>query len=473
MDDSNPFKKRMEEERKKKQALAEAKAIEAQAKAKAKAAAKKKATQAVEDAWYGDGASDEETPPKGGGAANSDSDDDMGFQMFTSGQLPGAGSSRPSGTASMGLNKVVNLIDFSEVDVPVEVAPAPASSSSSQFPPMPAAAGSAAYPPQPTPFANEPSQGMGRQSLSLALPGNMGSMMPGFGASRSMGGGAVSAAQHPPPPNDGALLAEIEHLRQMLADAGEEKAIQLLIVQDEVTDKQRALDALQRRQAEEAESLNRATQQLIALETEREAEREAFKASRAEAEQLRAELECMQAAASTAASLELQAQKRREDVSVEDASELGRSRAEAEELRAEVARLRQAGADLREADLSRAPPEAPMPLALLAELRGALAAAQAALEPSAVPPASDGPLDVQLRSLRDAAAAVQRGVERLSAEKRQAPDGLSNREAAQALREVRQNTERQLAWIAKRIRLSAESERRAPQPTRGSVFTVA
>lgn len=472
MDDSNPFKRQAEEQRRKRQAEKDAKAVEAAAKAKAKAAAKKKAAQAVEDSWYADGAEDDDTPPHGGGA-NSDSDDDMGFRMCTSGdQLQGDIPRTGARQSNPGKFKVVNLINFSECDVPEEDAGPPlsltvqeaSSSSSSLFPPMPAAAGSAAYPPQPTPagpFHNEPNLGIGRQSLSLALPNSLGGMVPGFGGRGSLGGGAAAAVQ-PPSHNEGALLAEIEHLRQMLADAAEEKAIQVEIVRDEVADKQRALDALQRRQAEEAEALNRATQQLLALQTERDADRDALKVTRAEAEELRAEHDCLRAAANTAASLELAEQKRREEVSVGDAAELGL-------LRAEVVHLRQAA--------SRQAPQPSVPPSLLADLRAALAGAQAVLEPSlpAPPatPASDGPLEEQLRSLLDASKAVRASAERLSSEKRQAPDGLSNHEAARALREVRQNTERQLAWIAKRIRLSAEAEREASQAARGSVFAVA
>lgn len=68
---------------------------------------------------------------------------------------------------------------------------------------------------------------------------------------------------------DDVLLEEIHYLRQMLADANEEKGIQVAIVRDEVSEKQRLIDELTRRHADAEASLRTAWQELEQLRAER------------------------------------------------------------------------------------------------------------------------------------------------------------------------------------------------------------
>lgn len=89
-------------------------------KERAKLLAKKKQAQAVEDEWLfsGDGGLDND--PERGKADTVDSDDDLGFRMFNLEDMQRLGASSAPSTTSKAL-KVVNLIDFGECDE----APAP------------------------------------------------------------------------------------------------------------------------------------------------------------------------------------------------------------------------------------------------------------------------------------------------------------------------------------------------------------
>lgn len=266
--------------------------------------------------------------------------------------------------------------------------------------------------------------------------------------------GTVEAAPLPPPSaSEEDLLLEIEHLRQMLADAREEKNIQVEIVRDEVAEKQRVLEVIQRQRLQESEALSRAREQICALEAleaGRVAEREALRAARAESERLRAELGRLQAA-SAAPSLMSASLEKAEQIAGHGSSPA--ERAELEQLRAEVARLQQAEGKADD---------------LLAEIRATLARARAELgggsRAAASPTASaDDSLQARLLSLRDVAVAVRADAERIrgGAARRQRITSRDNLEAAQALREVRQNSERQLAWMMKRLRL-ADASTEAP-----------
>jgi len=185
----------------------------AKEKARMKATAKKKAQQAVEDEWLFDGAKDEKT------LAEADSDDDLGFRMFTASDMDFE-SQRQRGvepTVSKKEVKVVNLIDFGECQAEEDDLPVPETTSATSV----------------------VSLGGGSASESTASA----TAVPAPGA-------ALAGAESAPPQaaSEGAevegLRSEIEYMRQMLANAKEETNIQVAIIQDEVVEKQQKIDEL-------------------------------------------------------------------------------------------------------------------------------------------------------------------------------------------------------------------------------------
>ncbi|CAE7251935.1 unnamed protein product [Symbiodinium natans] len=227
------------------------KEAEAKHAAAAKKLAKKRASQAVEDDWlFGQDAAKDE-PPK----LEDDSDDDLGFRMFSAADFVNSDPGPPEPNRQL---KVVNLIDWGECDVAQELAgagEATGSSASTMAPPVEARH----TPPDP--------RGGGEMNFQESF------------------GSAPNLAPVPQPGNQD-LLTEIQHLRQMLADANEEKDIQVAIVRDEVLEKQQQIQELTR-QKSETEALLREARQKIENDASHTADA-AVPEQLAEVQQLRA-----------------------------------------------------------------------------------------------------------------------------------------------------------------------------------------
>mmetsp|Transcript_120285 Transcript_120285/g.256740 ORF Transcript_120285/g.256740 Transcript_120285/m.256740 type:complete len:469 (-) Transcript_120285:67-1473(-) len=238
------------------------KEADAKEKARAKALAKKKRNQSQDDEWLFDGKEQ---------AAEGDSDDDLGFRMFSRDDLDSAPLEQPERVAFKPL-KVVNLIDFDECDV-AEDEPAPVVAGAGVSSGHGAAPGAA----DPTAAKLEASHGAAiastpRQSIAGGVGGGM----------RTPDQVPMVRAQQ-----DEELLTEIQHLRQMLADSNEEKSIQVAIVRDEVAEKQQLIEDLLRRRAETDAELSEARKEL-ASSREKAAAREAeFEALQQKVQQLR------------------------------------------------------------------------------------------------------------------------------------------------------------------------------------------
>lgn len=392
----------------------------------------------------------------------------MGFQMLIPEQVQ-----KPKPVDNKPL-KVKNLIDFSECDVTSEEIierPRQDLSSSSD------AVASRLLVDQESALPGCPVVGM--------APARQGSMMQpdDLGASlhepADMGGaarGSLTAAQPAQQGLQEELLAEIEHLRQMLADANEEKSIQVAIVQDEVIEKQQLVEDLRRRRDETEVQLRHVRDRVDALE--------------AQAAQAAAERDEAWAYAN----------KRREEAELHTA-EAQEMRTQVEHLRAELAQVQAASAT----QIQEAPPAAaeipPSVAGIMNELREMCSRTQEALGGNSQPPeqgaflpaAEDatnaGELEAGLRSLIAELGAVHAAAQHASADRRQLtvklrdlekalltkrsihsePTPMRNgvvaseehavaqdmgRQAAQALKEMRINAEQQLEWITKRIRMS-------------------
>jgi len=228
----------------------EAKEAEAKAKLKAKASAKKKAAQSVEDEWLNDG--QEHNDDK----ADDDSDDDMGFRMFSASELSKAPVENRPRTDSQSFKplKVKNLIDFGECDVTDE----------------------RDEPPRPTPAQAAPEarpQGAMSAASAPAKPaaGSISSFPADSSTPASASGSRGAAEDSSAVVQD--LLGQVEHLRQMLSDANEEKNITVAIVQDEVDEKKLIIVDLKKK-ATEAEAARLSLEQRAA-ELERKLEQTA------------------------------------------------------------------------------------------------------------------------------------------------------------------------------------------------------
>lgn len=242
----------------------------AKAKLKAKAVAKKKAAQAVEDNWLFDGSQAAEAEKD-----DDSEDDDLGFRMFSAGEFGAAPvESRQARNSEIGKPlKVKNLIDFGECDVPDEDEPPPNQSMSA--PPMEAA---------PSSFG-----GSGPRDSPTAGPSSLPSS-----SSLPSGGLYPPQSMTEAPPHDIVedLLGQVEHLRCQLADANEERSIQVAIVRDEVAEKQLIIEDLKRRRTED-EARTAAAEAAAEAQAQRIADLESSGASAssaptAELEQLRA-----------------------------------------------------------------------------------------------------------------------------------------------------------------------------------------
>lgn len=543
-----------------------AKEAEAKAKAKAKIAAKKKAQQAVEDEWLFDGSKDE-----GNTTAVDSDDDDMGFRMFSAQDLATAPveSRQPRTSETNKAIKVVNLIDFGECDVPEEIEH---STSSSALP----AATPAPEPPAPA-ATSVGSDTLGASAKPAGRPsiGRAGS--PGAHLRSGLGGASKS--------HEEALLNEIDHLRQQLTDAAEERAIQVEMIKDDLVEKQKQVEELTKKNSDMEADLKKANAAVAELNQSLRASQEEAVSSVSEVQTLRtqkAELESQLEAAHAQAKAEsapapntaqaeerqaelerhiaLQAEERqaeqaelqrlRDEVQAAAASSAAsaadkeahaqtvqRLGDERDALVTEVQSLRQLNAELQKADAgkaatveTKAPSVSEEVAGLLTEVCRTCARTLLVLQneeanrEAAAADNLESPADLEhsLRTLRDTVSSLQTAAERASAERRQlsaqledarkvpaaperekpvadtvpesaadvspeggaaplarAPahiDGVSqqvsaeaqaavqavNREAARALREVRMNAERQLAWIGQRMRNGSKDEHVAP-----------
>lgn len=223
MEGANPFKQQAAEEKKRKQAQAEVKEKEAKAKAAHKLAAKKKQSQAVEDEWLNDGFQEGDKE-----SGEESEEEHMGFQVFA-GTTSNAGQPAPSLAPRQ--SKIVNLIDFGECETQEDSR-------------------------EPSPAPEAPSQ-----LAALADPPFISPPMSGFAADQQ-GFGLAGAEMDPE-----GLLAELEHLQQVLSDAKEENSIQVAIKDDEIAEKQQMVDDLSRQ-------LDASREKIRELEETLQAERE-------------------------------------------------------------------------------------------------------------------------------------------------------------------------------------------------------
>eukprot|EP00439_Symbiodinium_sp_Y106_P045912 s1385_g5.t2 len=261
------------------------KEAEAKQAAAAKKSAKKRASQAVEDDWlFG---ADKDEPEKN----EEESDDDLGFRMFSAADFV---NSDPGPVEPNRQLKVVNLIDWGECDVAQELSgagEATGSSASTMAPPVEV-----------------------RQTLPDPRGGGDSHFQESFG----------SAPNLVPLSGNQDLVTEIQHLKQMLADANEEKDIQVAIVRDEVQEKEQEIQALLR-QKNETEVLLREARQKIESEASQAADASSPE-QLAEVQQLRAKV------AEAEAKLEA-----REAQEAAVSAEVQQLRARVQQLRARVA----------------------------------------------------------------------------------------------------------------------------------------
>jgi len=208
---------------------------EVKAKARAKKIAKKQQEQAPEDRWLFDEGLTEEQ------GMNESSDDELGFRMFSRENFESAPiEKRHTGPESSKALKVVNLIDFSECDVPEE---------------------EEAHEPQPSPVnravapAPPPPQVQTEEKMFQDDPVNASNTGKGRSAPLSLFGTPAASMEEE-------LMSEIQHLRQMLDDANEEKNIQVAIIKDEVAEKQQQLEEAKRQHAETQDFLETARVQV-------------------------------------------------------------------------------------------------------------------------------------------------------------------------------------------------------------------
>jgi hypothetical protein len=175
VEEVNPFKAKQLEEKRRRDAAKQQDDAEAERLAKEKALQKKKQQRAVEDEWFYDG---EDSP----GAVEMDHADDVGFQMFDVSETAPAPEKKIDRLVT-----VKSLIDFDECNV-----------------------------------ADDPSD-----LQEIAEPLDSVDYNPQEVSSAFSGVGGSQSELH--------LLSEIENLQQRLRDAEEEKKIQLLMAQDEVS----------------------------------------------------------------------------------------------------------------------------------------------------------------------------------------------------------------------------------------------
>ncbi|CAE7772526.1 unnamed protein product, partial [Symbiodinium sp. CCMP2456] len=357
------------QQRQKSQEDKDKKEAEAKQAAAAKKSAKKRASQAVEDDWlFG---ADKDEPEKN----DEESDDDLGFRMFSAADFV---TSDPGPVGSMiepnRQLKVVNLIDWGECDVAQELSgagEATGSSASTMAPPVEV-----------------------RQTLPDPRAGGDSHFQESFGSTPNLV--PLSGNQD--------LVTEIQHLKQMLADANEEKDIQVAIVRDEVQEKEQEIQALLR-QKNETEALLREARQKIESEAsqpaaasspEQLAEVQQLRAQVAEAE---AKLEAREA---QEAAVSAEVQQLRARVAESEAEAEGRT--PPPDQSSEVLQLR-ARADEAEALLKAREAQEAAVSAEVQQLRARVAESEAEAEGRTPPPDQSSEV-LQLRARADEAEAL-------------------------------------------------------------------
>mmetsp|Transcript_2039 Transcript_2039/g.4610 ORF Transcript_2039/g.4610 Transcript_2039/m.4610 type:complete len:534 (+) Transcript_2039:141-1742(+) len=304
---------------------------EVRAKAKAKALAKKKQNQAVEDEWYFDGSGSNDKAGIVPEVPEADSDDDLGFRMFNRDELESApidARLRREVEANRKL-KVVNLIDFGECDVPEDTSPFGETGGDGNF--FHASSGT----PDPLPEAAAPARTSMPPPQIRAGSGNVRTTS---APQLQLPTPARSSGTHPPADEE-ALRFEIEKLQQMLWDANEEKNIQVAIVRDEVLEKQNMVEELMRHRAEMEQSLQSLSLQSASLSEKNEELAQHRKIN----EQLQLQVEGLQALLADTAKQSCQpsvsSDSRGDSHEINASAEL-ELRRELDELRAENFRLR-------------------------------------------------------------------------------------------------------------------------------------
>lgn len=220
---------------------------EAKEKERAKLLAKKKAAQAVEDEWLFDGSKDDR-------GLEPDSDDDLGFKMFTQEDMASAAfemrAQRPSDTGKT--LKVVNLIDFGECDVPDETAPECMGTYSNAL------------------HSDDRGVSLGSDMDGPSFPSGDGDQTGKSNSSCVQFDLGIASNSNGPEASardvNQELQSEIEHLQLMLAHAKEETSIQVAIVKDEVAERQQLIEDLIRQRGELEASLRNTRTQLQASE---------------------------------------------------------------------------------------------------------------------------------------------------------------------------------------------------------------
>lgn len=216
----------------------------AKAKARASAKARQRAQTAAEDQWLRDDISDAGDAGETD-VGDSDSSGDGVFRMFSMGEMSRVHTSVVTPRRSRSAFKVTNLIDFSECDVKADPSERSAPWSQSGHPTnassSPAAASSSAA---SRTTGTSPVQQIPAREVQCSTSVQ------------------ASGFSTPMRSKDDVLLEEIQYLRQMLADSNEEKRIQVSIIQDELADKQRTIEALSRQAPANSEMVAQRSSQL-------------------------------------------------------------------------------------------------------------------------------------------------------------------------------------------------------------------
>jgi len=223
------------------------------AKAKAKVQAKSAARhqhRAIEDEWLFEGELGQTGTP------SSDSEGDGGFRMHLGSDFSppvGRAASLSGGTASWAGPKIINLLDLSECDLPAQ----------SHTDPVPVRI--------PWAMPSLPASGAGPAPTIASASSSRQPQATG-------GMSSAESSSSAPPPAIGRTVStpvekeEISYLRQMLADAQEEKAIQIAIVQDKLDEQQSVLDTMSRQNAHKEAQLREAIEELERAGTTRSGE---------------------------------------------------------------------------------------------------------------------------------------------------------------------------------------------------------
>jgi len=229
----------------------------AEAKAKAKALARRRELRAVEDNWLFDVTGSAAAATRSDGEGSTETDESGGFVMV-SGREWIEGQAQASIAAAQRSNRpfVVNLVNFAECNVAQHPSSNGSSSShaaavAASAPEVPSGSSSSAAAPErqqvPEVVARSPSSAASTpvRPMTSSLPpitsiSSAEARRP-LSSSPSSRQGQFSMPMHS---KDDVLLEEIQYLRQMLADANEEKRIQIGIIRDELAEKQRAIESL-------------------------------------------------------------------------------------------------------------------------------------------------------------------------------------------------------------------------------------